>query len=337
MEPLLLAIRADSTHTSAVLCDEAGFQFGQVRLLNFQARSTRELLERAFQEASLDYVGSLPPVLAVVALPGLDTPSMRRSAAETVRLILPKGSRILLCDELEPLLAGGLGGDPGILLVSGHRAMAGAVEANGIFRRIETPMEELGQEGSGLWLGTRTLQLIAHVRQGRVAPNAQFMAMLGGHFGLDSLEAIWESLMESPPNALATMELAKRSLELAAFPQPDPACRALVVRAARRLVDLVEGLQSALDLPLQVATWHGATAAGALLDEVKRQTPSLCWQAPRFSELEGCLFMARAYGASILDRDSEVHVEDVSSELWCRMRQVKEALVPIGPLKRTLL
>lgn len=325
---LLLGVRADSTHTEAVLANSSGRPFGHVQIPNREASSSRELLERAFQEASIEYSGPIPPLVAVMGLPGLRSEPLRRAAAETVRKVLPAGSRALLCDQLEPLLAGGLEGQPGHVVSSGHDAGVGSVTVEGVFTRTDEPPDMMGQEGSGLWLGTRTLQLTARLLEGRLPESTRLVSALTEHFQRRTLQDVWDTVMAEAPDAVSVTALAARTIALAELPDPEPACRALVVRAARRLCDLLATAKEDGDGET-LATWHGHTATGALLDEVLRQTPEMRWQAPRFGGLDGCLFMARAYEPADLGQ-GECRVEDAGPGLWLTMRQRRDALVPLS-------
>lgn len=329
---LLLGVRADSTHTEAVLAEASGRAIGHVTIANSEARSSRELLERAFQEASIEYSGPIPALTAVMALPGLHSAPLRRAAGETVRAVLPPGSRAILCDQLEAVLAGGLGGEPGHVLSVGHEAAVGSLSSLGVFHRTEEPAEMMGQEGSGLWLGTRTLQLAARLREGRLPETPRLVSMLTDYFGKSTLQEVWDSVMSDAPDAVTITALARRTIALSEFPDPEPACRALVVRAARRLGELLH--QAAADLgesepEEMLATWHGSSARGALLDEVVRQTPQMRWQPPGLGALEGCLFMARAYGKQDELGQGEGQVVEADQSLWLSMRERKEALIPL--------
>lgn len=322
---LLLGLRADSTTTEAVLAHSDGRTFGQVTIPNGEARSSKELLERAFQEASIDYPGLIPPLVAVVALPGLHTVGLRRAAGETVSSVLPSGSHIALCDELEPLLAGGLSGHPGHVLSVGQQAAVGTVSRDGVFSRTEEPEEMMGQEGSGLWIGTRTLQLAARLLEGRLPDTPRLVGALTRHFDQSSLQDVWDSVMAEAPDAGAITALASRTISLAEFPDPEPACRALVVRAARRLSELV--LRATEDNDgLSLGITHGVCAKGALLDEVLRQTPNHDWHPAHLGPLDGCLHMARVYSAQGLKED-DGSVVDVGQTLWSLLRDRHSDLV----------
>lgn len=323
---MFLGVRADSTYTEAILAGSDGRRWGQVLIPNAEARSTRELLERAFQESSIDFPGTIPSLTAVMALPGLLTPAFRRAAAEMVKSILPAGSRIVLCDEMEPLLAGMLVGRPGYLVRSGSDAAVAFVDEKGMFRRVEDPPDPLGQEGSGLWLGTRTLQLGARIREGRMEATPRLVGLLTSHFRQPTLEDLWDALMTQAPDPPTILQLARSTVALAEFPAPEPACRALVVRTARRLYELVERAQGDLHADAiegrqppglrgtLYATWSGDTLEGALLDELKRQTQNLEWLAPKADGLTGCLLLGQ--GLHLQSDPQKETVTDVGPELW---------------------
>ncbi len=319
---LFLGVRADSTYTEAILAGSDGRRWGQVLIPNAEARSTRELLERAFQESSIDFPGTIPSLTAVMALPGLSTPALRRAAADMVKSILPTDSRIVLCDEMEPLLAGMLEGRPGYLVRSGSDAAVAFVDEQGVFRRVEHDPDPLGQEGSGLWLGTRTLQLGARIREGRMEATPRLVGLLIGHFRQPTLEDLWDTLMTQAPDPPAILQLARATVALAEFPTPEPACRALVVRTARRLGELVDraqemapdGSEPSPRSGALYATWSGATLEGALLDELKRQKQHLEWLPPRADGLTGCLLLARALHLRSVNHENLV--SDVDPGLW---------------------
>ncbi len=311
-----------------MLADSNGQTYGQVTIPNGEARSSKELLQRAFQEASIEYSGPIPPLVAVVGLPGLHSTALRRAAGETVRSVLPAGSRVALCDELEPLLAGGLAGNAGHILVAGQQACVGTVNREGLFSRTEEPEDMMGQEGSGLWLGTRTLQLAARLLDGRLPETPRLVEALTSHFGKSSLPEVWDSVMTEAPSATVITDLALRTISLAEFPDPEPACRALVVRAARRLFELVQRA-TADNEGLNLATYHGVSARGALLEEVFRQTPEHDWHPPHLGGLEGCLFLGRVCGEPGA-AEGETVVEDVGPALWATLRERHGDLRPLA-------
>lgn len=327
MSPLLLALRADAHQTHAQLSQLDGPSWDTVRIANHEARSSRELLERAFQEACLEVCGPLPPVVAIAALPGLHSAALRRAAAETVKSFLPRGSRVVLCDALEPLLAAGLQGEAGHLLCSGHEAGVATISLDGVFTRTEEEPDLMGQEGSGLWLGTRTLQLTARLLEGRLAEAPRLTQALTEHFAQSNLAEVWDQVMRQPPDVSEILALSARTIALAELPDPEPACRALVVRAARRLGELLAIANREPMGETPYATWHGPSATGALLREVVRQTPELTWQPPRLDAMEGCLSLLRAFGTEGLGQGESV-VEDAAPPLWLALRQGKSQYFP---------
>ncbi len=321
MSQLLLGLRADPTHTEATLVSTEGKVWGRVRIPNAQANSSRQLLERAFQEASIDLPGPIPPLLSVMALPGLRSEGLRRSAAETVRSILPPGSQALICDELEPVMANAFLGRPGVLLWSDLEAAVAHLDADGVFTRHSENPDPLGQEGSGLWLGTRMLQLTARLLEGRLPESQRLSQALTSHFGQISVHQVWDEVMASPPDPITLTQLSLRTIDLAEHPNPEPSCRALVVRAARRLGELLDRVSLNPEQPCQ-AIGTGRAAIGSLLQEVQAQNSQFHWTPTHpESELEGCLLLARSLQDSDLGQ-GETAVEVASPKHWIALREI---------------
>ncbi len=325
MSQLLLGLRADPAHTEATLVTTEGRTWGQVRIPNAQASSSRELLERAFQEASIELPGPIPALRAVMALPGLRSDALRRSAAETVRSILPSGSQVLLCDELEPVLANAFLGHPGVLLWSDLEAAVGHLDENGVFTRHSEEPDPLGQEGSGLWLGTRTLQLTARLLEGRLPESPRLSQALTSHFAQPSVEEVWSAIMAAPPDPTGLTELSLQTIRLAEHPEPEPSCRALVVRAGRRLGELLDRIPTETDRPFQ-AVGSGRSAVGALLQEVQSQNDRFLWSSPPDTkELDGCLLLARTLEEPS-SNSPETKVEIASTKQWLTLRELTAGL-----------
>lgn len=307
-----LGIRADQVYTEGVLADTNGQVYGRTRVPNGEARSSRELLARVYQECTQDHTG---PVTAAVALPGLFTQPLRLAARETVRSVLPEGCPVLLCDELEAVLAGALEGSPGLVARSDHDAAIGRVDEEGQFQRIEAEFDPLGQEGSALWLGTRTLQLAMRILEGRLPPSPRLEGLLNGHFGSITLAQLMHNMEQEAPDAEKIIALGRRTMELSTFPDPEPACRALLMRASRKFSELLE--EAAVD----GKEWRGVLCGSATLeafrDEVVRQNPNISWQEGKRSPLDGCLLLAEAYADLIHDSGSEP-TGDFAPQVWVR-------------------
>ncbi len=309
MKAYCLAVRADQTHTRAILQNENGETVGQSLIANSQAGSSKELLSLVYERCNGDHQG---PIHAVVALPGLFTAPLRHAAAQTVRSALPSHCQFLLCDELEAVVAGALGGAPGLVARSGHDAAIGRVSEDGLFTRTEEEFDPLGQEGSALWLGTRTLQVAVRMLEGRLPPSPRLEGMLHHHFGSVTLGELLHGLeTQTPPSDVIT-ELGRRTVALSAFPDPEPACRALVVRASRKFSELLAqacGEQSDLRGVL-----HDSAAQQAFRDEVVRQSQGVTWEEPVAEPLEGCLLLARAL--SRLLENGTPEESDLAQLVW---------------------
>ncbi len=323
MSRLLLGLRADPSHTEATLVASDGKVWGHVRIPNACASSSRELLERAFQESCIELPGPIPPLVAVMALPGLRSEALRRSAAETVRSILPSGSHALICDELEPIVALHFQGRPGVLVWSDLEAAVGHLDGDHVFTRYCEDPDPLGQEGSGLWLGTRTLQLTARLLEGRLPDSQRLSQILTEHFRQSSVREVWEQIMSDPPDALSLTELAQRTIAMARHPEPEPSCRALVVRAGRRLGDLLSRVPDTSNESFE-ASWSGRSATGSLLQEVQEQNSRFRWLAePPQGVLEGCLLLCRTVNLDNISPET-TSVEDASPKHWQALSQLSE-------------
>lgn len=303
MRPYHLAIRADHTVTRAILQDDLGQTVGRSQIQNATANSSKELLSQLYQECNGGQEG---PLHAVVALPGLFTTPLRRAAAETVREALPHGCRLLLCDELEAVVAGALGGAPGLVARSGFDAAIGRISAEGEFTRTEEEFDPLGQEGSALWLGTRTLQVAVRMLEGRLPPSPRLEGMLHQHFGSVTLGQLLHNLETQTPPADVITELGRRTVALSAFPDPEPACRALVVRASRKFSELLALACGEQQQDLR-GVLHDSAAQEPFRDEVVRQSQGVRWEDAQGDAMEGCLILARA-----MSRLSEQEILDES-------------------------
>ncbi|MBI3924047.1 MAG: hypothetical protein HY319_00765 [Armatimonadetes bacterium] len=310
MNALYLGIRSDSVRTEAVLADAAGRHLARASHANADSCSSRQLLERLLEEVLLGQPEPHPPLIAAVAVPGLLTSAHRRSAAELLREVFRGHASAVLCDELEPALAGGLGCKPGMLVRSGMQATVARVDEEGRFLRTESPSEPLGQEGSGLWLGTRTLQLAARMFEGRLPHSVRLDQALRTHFSSASMGELLHRIEQQAPGAEGVTELGSIAIELAGLPDPDPACRALVMRASRRLAGLIR--EAAGEAPELATTWTGSALHGALLEELRKDLPSAEWIEPIHSDLEGCLMLARASARCRWDD----WIEDMGRGLW---------------------
>lgn len=307
-QPTFLGVLSDSVRTRAILADASGRELARSTVEHARFGHSRELFEEVLTQTLAGQETS--QLVAAVALPQLLSPAHRRSAAELLRRVFPSHSRVLLCDRWEAALAGSLGSQSGVLVFCGREAAVARADAEGNFARVEASPELLGGEGSGLWLGTRTLQMAARMAMGRMPVSERLEAVLTSHFGFAGLEEFVAQADVRPLDPEQVTALGTRVVELAAYPEPDPACRALVLQAARRLGQLIENVIGPEEGEL-VASHGGQTLHGTLLEEIRKTFPQLRFQPPKQDELEGSLQLARA-GANLEDPEGD----EVGRQLW---------------------
>lgn len=339
---LLLGVDCGGERSQAVLADVRG---------NTQAESagappgdcTLEDSLRAATSGCLEALGERDAT-CVVAIPGIDRRPSRMHALAVVRKVLPEHLAIWLCSSLEAELAGALGGRPGLLIHAGMRAAAAGLERSGRFWSTGESEELLGDEGSALWLASRTLQLAVRGMEGKMARSQRLERTLTAYFGVDDLPELLERLDQGHllPGELASS--VSVILELASYPGPDPACRALVLKASRQLVQLTRvaaarGRWSGSPY----ASWSGLALHGTLLEayqaEVFKYLPELRWRPQVFPTPGGCLLLALAAAAVGTHRGSGglkpgltsippgPGIRNVDQDVWREAFRLKEPLV----------
>lgn len=101
----------------------------------------------------------------VVASRGLWTPAERRILARALRGF---AARVHVISDAQAALLGALGGEPGVLVLSGTGSIVVGRNARGRWARAGGLGPVLGDEGSGFWLGREWLR--ATVRNGNLLP-----------------------------------------------------------------------------------------------------------------------------------------------------------------------
>ncbi len=180
-------------------------------------------------------------------------------------------------DHLTAFLGGGIG-ENGILLLAGTGAVAVAVREGKPAERIDGMGWLLGDIGSAVWLGRRTLGAVAADIDGR-GPRTLLTERLGDMLDLDLRDGILPPSPTGDPRqdlirALDEIAPASSPAALGRFaPLPgtvpeDPVARGILDTAIRHLMDCVHRLDpEALALPVVLAGSVLATA-GPIHDEI---------------------------------------------------------------------
>jgi len=138
--------------------------------------------------------------------------------------------------DIEIALVTGLGGGPGILLLSGTGSAACARLPSGELRRTGGHGWQFGDEGSGYWLARAAVSAVAQAEDGRAPPTA-LTAALAGAAGVEGEKALLLWARSAPHRAIA--DLARVVQDLAAR---DDVARQIVDQAAQALAAHVRAL-----------------------------------------------------------------------------------------------
>ena len=127
--------------------------------------------------------------------------------------------------------AGALGGEAGVLLIAGTGAVALGVDDDG-YRSVDGWGPELGDLGSGSWIGREGVRAVLRARDGLAAPTALTEA-LAALIGTGESPISWVGRSATAPRLLATFAPAV----LDGADQGDPAAVGIRDRAAELLAD----------------------------------------------------------------------------------------------------
>ncbi|WP_062981841.1 N-acetylglucosamine kinase [Nocardia anaemiae] len=218
--------------------------------------------ERAIR-AVIDQISSLPTnfTLSVGAAGAASAPDAAATLAR--RLAEVSGAvAVAVTSDAVTAHAGALGGSPGVVLAIGTGAVATAVDAAGRFARVDGWGPQLGDEGSGGWIGLEGLRAALRAHDGR-GPRTILTEKVREHYGIE-LDALPKYLGEQDNPALVAAEFAP--VVAAAVDDTAAAIMAAAARAlARTVLAAIE--RSGIHPPVPYAITGGLTKLGAPLLE----------------------------------------------------------------------
>ncbi|MGP5053791.1 N-acetylglucosamine kinase [Brachybacterium paraconglomeratum] len=261
--------------------------------------------------------GPLPDDPAEVAAVALGISGAGPARAAEVRAavgerIVPLGipaDRLLVTDDLHTAFLSGGVGDDGLLVLAGTGAVAVRFRDREAIARRDGMGWLLGDVGSAVWLGRRTLEAVAADLDAR-GPRTLLTEEVGAALGLDLREglrppsptgdprqdlirALDEHLPAGAPAALG------RFAPLPARVREDPVARGILSAVIEHVLDTVEALDPEAVLPVVLAG-SVLTGPGPIHDEV---TASLqdCRRSvsPAPDGLPGALLLARELASRI--------------------------------------
>lgn len=194
------------------------------------------------------------------------------------------GGRWFGCSWPDAALAGAFSGRPGVLFSTEHWTMySGCAAKNGpeaicqvlaLAREANHRTLAIAHGEGGLeWLARESLRLLDEVK----GPSQhRLQRALGEYRG---------NPVEREPMRARAVAVRRAVLDLADYPGPDPACLAVLSKAARRLSDLLRRLTSRVRLQNPTrAAWMDGTLSGplweAMLVEFTKYLPELSWAEP---------------------------------------------------------
>lgn len=152
------------------------------------------------------------------------------AAAELAAALAARtGARVAVASDVVTAHAGALDGAAGVLLIAGTGAVALGVDPSGA-RLVDGWGPELGDFGSGSWLGREALRAVLRAHDGLAAPTA-LTAALAAPVGPPSAVQAWLAADGALARRLATLA----PLVLAAAADDDAVARGIVDEAARLL------------------------------------------------------------------------------------------------------
>lgn len=242
------------------------------------AGSVRAVLERGRRGLGAD--GEVAAVALGVSGAGpARAPEVRRAVAAHLAELGIATDRLLVTDDhLTAFLSGGVG-DDGLLMIAGTGAVTVRFEQRQPVARRDGMGWLLGDVGSAVWLGRRTLEAVAADLDGR-GPRTRLTEEVGALLGLDLREgrrppsptgdprqdlirALDEQLPVGEPAALG------RFAPLPGRVAEDPVAHDLLTTASRQLLEAAEALDAQSALPV-VLTGSVLASPGPLRTRVEQ-------------------------------------------------------------------
>lgn len=208
-------------------------------------------------------IDSLPTTftLSVGAAGAASAPDAAAALARRLAEV-PGAAAVAVTSDAVTAHAGALGGSPGVVLAIGTGAVATAVDDAGGFTRVDGWGPQLGDEGSGGWIGLEGLRAALRAHDGR-GQRTILTEKAREHYGIE-LEALPKYLGEQDNPALIAAEFAP--FVAAAVDDIAAAIMAAAAGAlARTVLAAIE--RSGIRPPVPYAITGGLTKLGAPLLE----------------------------------------------------------------------
>jgi N-acetylglucosamine kinase-like BadF-type ATPase len=169
--PILLGIDSGGSHTAVAVGDAQGRVLGRAEgpgsaMRPGGAQRSAAVISDVAGRAAVQAGVSLPAAFAVVGAAGAGYPPEQQALAGALT-DAGVAQRVNVRTDIEIALAAGFGDDPGIMINAGTGSIASARAPDGSLHRAGGLGWQLGDEGSGYWLGRRALAAAGRSQDGR--------------------------------------------------------------------------------------------------------------------------------------------------------------------------
>jgi N-acetylglucosamine kinase len=302
MAHIVVGVDGGGTKTECVALDQAGLELG--RATGGPSNQYNVALERAMQSVleaitgALEAAGQPEHALGTVCLSmaGADLPQDVQRLEEAARRIIA-ASRILVCNDAEGALVGGIGRALGVVIIAGTDSIAYGINARGTRRRAGGWGHVFGDEGSAYLIGREAVQAVLRAHDGR--GEATLLAdALCAHLNVAQMDELLTALFSHEWSVTEIAALAP--VVVGAARQGDAIACQILTRAAEDLgwtaAAVIRGLQMERD-EFEVALVGGVFRAGKLVREpvqeiLARVAPRARCIAPRHDPATGAALMA---------------------------------------------
>ncbi len=292
--------------------------------LEMAIRSLEETVSLAWKDSGLR---ERPADAAFLGFAGAGAQEDRELLKQSViQAKVSQPEKLAVDHDLRIALAGALGGDPGIVIVSGTGSAVYGRTADGLAGQAGGWGWLLGDPGSGYWLGRQALKAVVKEADGRGKPTSLTPAM-AAHFGLDSIHGSKEKLYEKTRGQGSVLRIAALApVVIAAAENGDEVAGEIVRSGCSELANMALAVARKLGFetePVAISAIGGVAGSGrfftsALETALAAILPDASLQPPLLPPVLGAALFAMevVYDGPIQDLAASLENHPKASGLW---------------------